>query len=295
MHPNDAYTDLPPAFHCRPLLADISAATCKTNFLAHKGVSCRGCAVGMMHAAVKSRTAIDALNDETLNRHERAMAKNSLSCTRCEKTSHTNTRLQGAMRLVKHATICVSCFNREREVIKGENSKGSTPKKWGGLKPTTILIRKNAKLKRIDIGLTTGVSEARRHAERRKFELVKIWIDDVLAYEAKQRKTGARKLEQISSETYPAEMAAKPTTPIPGSGPAEPSAPIPVTAAPAAVAEFVSEPVDPVADELSSPRPIAEDEQDESEWAGCCTTMDGRTVLVTDYAREHGVTNEAAA
>jgi hypothetical protein len=72
---------------------------------------------------------------------------------------------------------------------------------------------------------------------------------------------------------------------------ATPSAAIPATVAPAEVAERISEPAGPVADALNSIEPIAEDEQVQSEWAGC--SADG--VLVTDYAREHGLTDDAAA
>lgn len=72
---------------------------------------------------------------------------------------------------------------------------------------------------------------------------------------------------------------------------AERSADVPATVASVEVIEAVSEPSGAAADALNSIEPIAEDEQDESEWAGC--SADG--VLVTDYASEHGISDEAAA
>jgi hypothetical protein len=45
------------------------------------------------------------------------------------------------MRLVRGHTICVSCYNREREVVHGANSKGGMPRKWAGLhRPRTARV-----------------------------------------------------------------------------------------------------------------------------------------------------------
>ncbi|WP_168794448.1 hypothetical protein [Paraburkholderia aromaticivorans] len=295
---NEAYPDLPPSFHCRPLLADITAATCKTNFLAHKGVSCRGCIVGMMHAAVTSRTAIDVLNDESLNRHERAMAKNSLACVRCMKDSSSNKRLQMGMRLVRAGTICVSCWNRESECKRGLNSKNGQPRKWAScLRPTSVVIRKDGKLKTVDIGMTTGPSEAMRHAERRNFDLVEIWIDG-------ERGEAMPDVAPLSVSTIVASKASKPrkqrTThlrvetgrdfELDDDEAAEPSAPVADTVAPIDATESVSEPAGSVAAALTN------HETAKSEWAGCYVTdTDGTTTYVCDYARQHSLTDWQAA
>ncbi|WP_423200787.1 hypothetical protein [Cupriavidus sp. H19C3] len=79
----------------------------------------------------------------------------------------TAERLIGRLRLVRAHTICVSCYNREREVVRGVNAKGATPKKWAlVLKVTTLLVSKVNALKVISIGLTTGAKEMVGYVER---------------------------------------------------------------------------------------------------------------------------------
>ena len=51
----------------------------------------------------------------------------------------------GRMRLVRGGTICVSCYNREREVLHGANAKGASPKKWAGLyRPSLAYVSNNS-------------------------------------------------------------------------------------------------------------------------------------------------------
>lgn len=55
-------------------------------------------------------------------------------CVRCRRSGRSeDSRLVGRMRLVREQTICVSCYNREREVLAGANAKGAPPKKWSQL------------------------------------------------------------------------------------------------------------------------------------------------------------------
>lgn len=93
--------------------------------------ACVGCAVGAIHAG-KPVT-------------EKSMIVYRPVCLRCRKsTSSDGCRLVGRMRLVRHSTICVSCYNREREVIHGANAKGAAPKKWAGLyKPRLAYVSEN--------------------------------------------------------------------------------------------------------------------------------------------------------
>ncbi|WP_152693212.1 hypothetical protein [Caballeronia mineralivorans] len=167
-------------FHCKTLSADISQAACAANY-ANRGtrsVSCQGCKV---HEKNVERTKLDVLNDPNADRHLRFAAANGLGCIRCLRDETTNKRLINRMRLIRSKTICVSCWNREREITNngGLNSKGAPARKWGAcLRPTSLVIRlESGKLDTVDIGLSTGPSEARRHAERRQFDLVQIWID----------------------------------------------------------------------------------------------------------------------
>ncbi|MFL9987657.1 hypothetical protein [Paraburkholderia sediminicola] len=167
LRPLEAYPELPPTFHCSPLRADISVSACKSNFLSGSRVSCRGCAVGVLNAGVSERTAIDIINDKRADGHERAAAKGSLSCIRCLKSGMTNKRLIGKMRLVRN-TVCVSCFNREREFVNGGvNSKGMPIRKWAGLRNATITVKTaDGKSKIEDIGLRIDAFECGRFVER---------------------------------------------------------------------------------------------------------------------------------
>jgi hypothetical protein len=66
-------------------------------------IACRGCVIGAGHAGVCGSSASRFLG--------------LLSCSRCQK---------GATRLIR-GSICVSCYNREREVLIGKNAKGNKP------------------------------------------------------------------------------------------------------------------------------------------------------------------------
>lgn len=84
-------------------------------------------------------------------------------------------------------TVCVSCYNREKEVLCGFNGKGTRPVKWAALKPTAITFTAAGKTRRVDIGLTMGYDEAKRHAERRwpDAKLLEVEIDGQIAKPAK--------------------------------------------------------------------------------------------------------------
>lgn len=167
LRPMNGYPDIQ-TFRCSPLCADITPRTCKANYLSHKSVSCKSCPVGMMHAGTESaRTAIDVLNDPNSDGHARMTAKAGLSCIRCLKSAATNKRLIAGMRLIRE-TVCVSCFNREREVISGRNSKNARPVKWACLRQTILTVEdESGRWKTLDPIMTTGREEAERYVARR--------------------------------------------------------------------------------------------------------------------------------
>ena len=68
-------------------------------------VTCRACPVGATHAGVPS---------------EEASASRFLGVGYCS-------RCHGDARRLIRGSICVSCYNREREVLIGRNAKGSRP------------------------------------------------------------------------------------------------------------------------------------------------------------------------
>jgi hypothetical protein len=119
-------------FTCPSGYGLLSVGSCARNFMeapeqvrAGRLQKCIGCNVGACHAGV-----------ETIK--EAPKAQQSLQyrpvCVRCRRDgTKAGSRLIGRLRLVRARTICVSCFNREKEVIAGRNSKGAKPKKWGGL------------------------------------------------------------------------------------------------------------------------------------------------------------------
>lgn len=67
-------------------------------------VTCRACHIGALHSGAPA----GATNSRFLG---------SLCCARCHV---------GARRLIRNS-ICVSCYNREREMLIGKNAKGNAP------------------------------------------------------------------------------------------------------------------------------------------------------------------------
>ena len=99
------YRELMPgffAFDCNPLRATISPTSCADRWSKSEcGSSCHGCSVGAQHAG----------------RPDAPTPPTRMPCCRCGRTDQ---------RLLAK-TLCVSCFNRQRETIKGRNSKGDFP------------------------------------------------------------------------------------------------------------------------------------------------------------------------
>ncbi len=99
-------------FRCAALKATLSTDSCTTNWRRAQRLRpdevtavhlCRDCPIGAAHAG------------------ERHVARSALFglgiCPRCRKY---------AGRII-HGTRCVSCYNRERELVAGRNAKGTKP------------------------------------------------------------------------------------------------------------------------------------------------------------------------
>jgi hypothetical protein len=121
------YFELPeipgkPMFRCDSMRASIQVASCSSNWLSAnaKGepperlFNCHRCPVGAMHAG-RPQTAVGAF-------------KGTHTCARCQRTD---------LRLIR-AQICIGCYNREREYIKGANAKGKFPTQHPTLAARTI-------------------------------------------------------------------------------------------------------------------------------------------------------------
>jgi hypothetical protein len=146
-------------FNCDRLRADLSTTACARMYLDKGALSCDNCPRGKVHAAKhypKKKSV------ERINRWG--------SCARCER--------QG-LRLVCCNCLCVSCYNRQREVRVGANAKGQNPVLWRGrLRPGHIRFS----TRQIDLELCVSVEEIKRIAARRwPDEIpVDIWLDDEL-------------------------------------------------------------------------------------------------------------------
>lgn len=101
-------------FDCPYGVAMLSVTSCAQLYLeamSPKGlreglrISCRACPVGAAHAGVPSEVASSS------------RFLGVLYCSRCH----------GDARRLIRGSICVSCYNREREVLIGKNAKGGKP------------------------------------------------------------------------------------------------------------------------------------------------------------------------
>ncbi|MGY6161850.1 hypothetical protein [Paraburkholderia strydomiana] len=97
------------------------------------------------------------------NRHQRAAEHQRLSCVRCQRSNANGSEsFLGRIRMIVGRQICISCWNREREVMKGSNSKDAMPVKWAHLRPATLTIEQDGKQKTISAGLRTRRAECER-------------------------------------------------------------------------------------------------------------------------------------
>jgi len=146
-------------FTCDRLSCVLTKEACAANYTrSNAPISCKGCPIGAAHAG-------DA--PMVTGRHTNAEAAIGLSCIRCERNERTATRYIGRFRLTRARTLCLNCFNREREVVRGYNAKGAAPVRWAHLKQATVTIQDAAgDRKTLDIGLRSGRDECERFVAR---------------------------------------------------------------------------------------------------------------------------------
>src|SRR3546814_6998214 len=94
-------------FHCEPLHASLTAEACARRHAQQEDYPCADCPTGALHAA---RLGIRVVRGKTRVSYTRP-------CCRCGRHEF---RLIGAR-------LCISCWNREREWIRGRNAKGNPP------------------------------------------------------------------------------------------------------------------------------------------------------------------------
>jgi hypothetical protein len=97
--------------------------------------ACRACPLGAAHSGIANASL--------------SPLRGSLICSRC---------LGGQMRLIR-GNLCVSCYNREREVVKGRNARGMIPTKLAKLDPRSICYSENGEVRIARTERTAGISE----------------------------------------------------------------------------------------------------------------------------------------
>lgn len=128
--------DVPGRYFACARYGTMSDASCAKNYEAAPQAvrsgrldGCLGCKIGARHAAGAGGDGVAAEAVVAA-----APPQCGAICVRCRRSGRdAGSRLVGRMRLVRGHTICVSCYNREREVVHGANAKGAAPRKWRGL------------------------------------------------------------------------------------------------------------------------------------------------------------------
>ena len=129
-HPGIEYTSKPPApgeyFDCSRWGACLSVSTCAGMWKSANGPTrplpesrlyrCHRCEVGGSHAGQPAETGNELFGKRI--------------CDRCHRLSSR----------IIHGELCVSCYNREREVIIGKNGRGAPPVKHPPLSPRRVLV-----------------------------------------------------------------------------------------------------------------------------------------------------------
>ncbi|BCP56239.1 hypothetical protein K32_48560 [Kaistia sp. 32K] len=128
------YPELPDRqfFRCDRRKASLQVTACAGMWVEANGKAaperldqCRNCPLGAKHAGV-GEISLSPLRGMSI-------------CARCE---------QGATRLVrKH--LCISCYNREREFLKGRNARGSAPVKHPQLHQLEIRFQAGPEIERV--------------------------------------------------------------------------------------------------------------------------------------------------
>ena len=127
-------------FKCEAQAATITVKSCAENYRSSKSAlrvayrphlqHCQGCPVGACHAGEKPKDRPIAARADRV-------------CPRCRRKS---------ARYVPSAALCVSCFNRKREIEKGKNRHGNVPVRLLEHKPVphSILFTHNGERVRFD-------------------------------------------------------------------------------------------------------------------------------------------------
>ena len=122
--------------------------------------ACRNCPVGAAHAG-EGQAQLSSIRGRKV-------------CARCGS---------GATRLIR-GHLCVSCQNREYEVLKGRNSKGTRPIHAKVLTPRTMRYLHGNEIRKLHLPLSASLSELLIAAIRDSQDRVSFFDDGRIAAEA---------------------------------------------------------------------------------------------------------------
>ncbi|MEQ1535548.1 MAG: hypothetical protein ABL923_06690 [Burkholderiaceae bacterium] len=109
------YPGAPLVFRCDQLRASVSVSTCAENHRHSQNLACQSCTIGKEHAA--SGKYAPAQHSDDVRQVLRIQRLKATTCVRCGTGGF---RIMGAQ-------LCVSCRNRQVEVMTGKNGKGRFP------------------------------------------------------------------------------------------------------------------------------------------------------------------------
>lgn len=128
-------------FRCDRMRATLATSSCASMWRRENDLNdgqhaaCRLCALGAVHAGEVAASM--------------SPLKGTLTCARCHRTSG---RLISKM-------LCVSCYNRQAEALKGRNAKGTAPIKIGPLQPRRIRYLCGGEVKALALRHTVDTDE----------------------------------------------------------------------------------------------------------------------------------------
>lgn len=158
-------------FRCEPLRATVSTRTCASNWEGCQDdpehprfYNCSRCPIGAAHAGQTVTTA--------------SPIKGAPICGRCQRFTD---------RLVR-GHLCVSCYNRQCEVLTGKNAKGSAPVRHPPLGPRSMRVMVGDQPQRVGLALAVSDDELMVKALREAPARVRfMWDADRPARFAQQR------------------------------------------------------------------------------------------------------------
>lgn len=142
-------------FRCEALKANLTPTACARNSAAKATIQCNACAIGEIHTS-------ECLPQPVAKREWRRLPYRGVEpARRCVRCSSATFRLLGG-------TLCVSCYNRERELRVGANSKGVQPKKAAELLHRAVcLVELKGDALLLELEYCTGRNEAKEVIKRR--------------------------------------------------------------------------------------------------------------------------------